>query len=210
MGIGNRRGPGTRRGPRATHYPSWGLETSSSPRMPVVGNCSLPLMGIGNFSVRSFDGRIRITSLPLMGIGNLQPSRVIAPADQPTSLPLMGIGNMLVLGLVALREPFLITPHGDWKLSTREHPRQPAAPHYPSWGLETHPERRPISGQRVLITPHGDWKHDRAAAHAPGQRALITPHYPSWGLETRRRREGLAQRRRGLITPHGDWKRAAA
>ena len=209
---------------QASHYPSWGSETT------VIG--SAPQPGVDRLITPHGD-RKRAQTAGTPATGQLvRPARLITPhgdRKNPTlagrrrlitphgdrkpdwrpgghSLPLMGIGNLKRLRVRAQRDRELITPHGDRK--RRRSCRVPAGAgaHYPSWGSET------------LHTGRAD---------PPGH----YPHYPSWGSETRRRRRfavvslphdvvslplmgiGNALMRcrvraqlRELITPHGDRK----
>ena len=183
MGIGNR----PRRAHRAAgtghvaHYPSWGSETRTSGggwrrpwltlitphgdrkpplllAIPPPRYCSLPLMGIGNWTSTTVGTRRITRSLPLMGIGNPTCSQP-ASESRRTHYPSWG-SETRRRSAPAPALQSLITPHGDRKRPT------------PFSG--TQPRRR-------LITPHGDRKLADAGLR---DRRRTVAHYPSWGSET--------------------------
>ena len=163
--------------PHASHYPSWGSETSAIRRSASdIKRSSLPLMGIGNSPAsRSSSGRASRTHYPSWGSETCYGRNCQRHQNAERSLPLMGIGNA---GLPT------------W-------PTCSSPPHYPSWGSETlrrAPSRAgtaaslPLMGignlcpacerrqpALRLITPHGDRKPAVGAAGGAG-RGLITPH----------------------------------
>ena len=202
MGIGNCRRPRPgRSGPSASHYPSWGLETSRTRVISPLSPVSLPLMGIGNLR-SALSTLVNADSLPLMGIGNLMDctrSKV-----SRISLPLMGIGNRPDLDR---RGPLasLITPHGDWKLGRRPDLAVLTDGSLPLMGIGNPPQAAPVaSGSRYAHYPSWGLETCSTATRAHG---WPSTHYPSWGLETHvdDKRPDLLDL--GLITPHGDWKR---
>ena len=181
---------------RRPHYPSWGLETHSpvSTVTASAAGTSLPLMGIGNYAGHPVvEPHVRrshypswgletiwlssvslntMRSLPLMGIGNL--GLFTNPRlDIPISLPLMGIGNA--------------RPAGDRAAA--------AAPHYPSWGLET-ARARTSTGSASSASSLPLMGIGNCGASISACRGHSRPHYPSWGLETH------VGARRTIALPH--------
>ena len=225
MGIGNATWRSIWAWVRATHYPSWGLETVSKHQLSACHYVLITPHGDWKPVCTCPAGKTDVSLITPHGDWK-RPNDVPTPAIAMPSLPLMGIGNAV---------------------PGRYRHRQCAA-HYPSWGLETKYRVSPsvaMSGSlplmgignppaglgarlhRQLITPHGDWKHLRQRPAREPARS----HYPSWGLETTRpvmipaqhiadslplmgignpsKNRARMSPRSLLITPHGDWKRSA-
>ena len=71
MGIGNLKTRPTIAANRITHYPSWGLGTSSAAKGMRPGELSLPLMGIGNERGQHPHPNSASTHYPSWGLGTL-------------------------------------------------------------------------------------------------------------------------------------------
>ena len=116
MGIGNSAilpGEDHRKWGLITPHGDW--KHGEIPMRALLAGNSLPLMGIGNLASTPRASSMTGISLPLMGIGNgkIWSCNISHRQD---SLPLMGIGNRRENAHGLLRQPQLITPHGDWKL----------------------------------------------------------------------------------------------
>ena len=185
MGIGN-----GSRVPRLilvleAHYPSWGSGTRCDQRMGAAGDCSLPLMGIGNgIPGGPVDGRRECNSLPLMGIGNVE---------------------MRSGGPRPIRRRQLITPHGDRELENgmawfRGH-GQLITPHgdrEPCPVLRRIHER--IEYCSLPLMGIGNLDRDNAVVIMPSQAISL----PLMGIGNRRTLGRGPSASYELITPHGD------
>ena len=76
--------------------------------------------------------------------------------------------------------PGLITPHGDRKQECRRLYAGPDRTSLPLMGIGNRPRADSVPGWRPLITPHGDRKPPALAGSSAGYHS----HYPSWGSET--------------------------
>ena len=161
---------------------------------------SLPLMGIGNVLACGATGGTGMPSLPLMGIGNepqvkrthaerfdahypswgSETQRVwrLPRSSRSAHYPSWGSETFSESDTGFDQAPFyLITPHGDRKLTSAA--RSDSVAHFslPLMGIgNLRGAEVDRAGAGHLITPHGDRKLDLLVRQPPTALMLITPH----------------------------------